>query len=72
MLYPIGSKVKLAALTGDDQIDYYYGQVLTVSKPMHEIAANYVDRFLSNIDQYEVVTSDGFALIVNEYELEAA
>lgn len=73
MQFPIGSTVKLSMYTGDDQIDHYYGQALTVSE-YREI--KYEVPFAARgtmdiIPNYSLVAPDGIVITANEYELEA-
>jgi len=76
MRFPIGSHVQLVNKTGDDQIDYYIGQTLTVQgyeerqEPMqHGI---FVDMHYLTMKEYTVIAPDYSILIVGEYELEVA
>jgi hypothetical protein len=68
MQFPIGSQVKLAGSTGDDQIDYYEGETLTV-KSYTERAEKFNKYRTITIKEYEVLTDEGIILIVNEHEL---
>lgn len=79
MQFPIGSQVKLSMYTGDDQIDHYYGQTLTVSE-YREIEYFDVQRIGDSpvgtlvrrkIPNYSLATPNGFEITANEYELEA-
>lgn len=77
--FPIGSTVKLSMYTGDDQIDRYYGQTLTVSE-YREIKYFDIERYdgppfavrvEKSIPNYSLVAPDGIEITANEYELEA-
>jgi hypothetical protein len=76
MRFPIGSHVRLADYTGDNQIDRYIGQGLTVQdyeerqEPMQR--GIFVDMHYLTMREYTVITPDYCVLIVGEYELEAA
>lgn len=76
MQFPIGSTVKLAGATGDDQIDYYLGQTLTVQgyedrqEPMQR--GIFVDMHYITVKEYTVIAPDFVVLIVGKYELETA
>jgi hypothetical protein len=69
MQFQVGSKVRLANYTGDDQIDEYYGQELEV------IAYTPIPPQLSGyhtaIPNYELLTPDYHVISANEYELTA-
>ena len=71
MRFPIGSHVRLADYTGDDQIDALYGHVLEV------VSFENIPTRITGLDyplpNYTVVSTDNHHMITaNEYELEAA
>lgn len=68
-LFQDGQAVKLSQYTGDDQIDYYYGQTLTIDEytPIYRRVSG-CDRVIEN---YNVRAPDGVIISCNEYELEA-
>ena len=74
MQFPIGSTVKLAMWTGDDQIDYYHGQVLTVTefRLIPVLASNMPITYEPPIPNYSLLAPDSVVITANEYELEAA
>lgn len=67
-LFQSGQSVKLSQYTGDDQIDFYYGQTLTIDEytPIPGAVSG-----CGIIPNYNVRASDGVIISANEYELEA-
>lgn len=72
MRFPIGSHVRLAGYTGDDQVDYYVGQSLEVSADLWHAEPSLVNSFYEQIQQYELTAPDGVVVICNADELEEA
>lgn len=66
-LFQSGQSVKLSQYTGDDQIDFYYGQTLTIDEytPITTQRSGYHH----TIENYNVRASDGVIISCNEYEL---
>lgn len=77
MHFPIGSHVRIADYTGDDQIDYYIGQTLETVGYREIPVIAYYTRFHKpvydpSIPNYDLLAPDGIVITANEYELEAA
>lgn len=69
--FTIGQSVKLSQYTGDDQIDFYYGQTLQVTDDLWHAEPSHVNSFFQQMQQYEITTPDHQIIVCNEYELEA-